>query len=772
MRTKNFLKHLILGALLLTISRVVGQSTTPGNVAGATTDFLGWDNTFPTNNFPLMVRHDLNQPIDWYTNAIQRARLNPNVTGAIGPVNEFPGIVRDGFFLLSGQVDAFTNVGSRAPFTRLHLVDDVGAVLPLTYAQQHGFRPWQRNGITFTGNSDHGYVGQQYNGNDVTDMVIHWSDNPNTSPSGTDRLKFIFTTQFNAAAPRGAATLAGVEAMRFWPANALNVNVGIGDFAPPAIGDPTERLDMLSGNLRIRDLPLAANQATGPFQYMVVDDSPLGNAQRGVVRWAPLPVDCKWTLSGGVNNNDVWTAIGTGTNCPNYDNFVGIGTQTPWGKLHLKWTGPQETPNAYGLYDELDGDATGKTGGYFQVTGTGTSHIGVDALTQDALSDLDTEGNIAVRARALATAVGSSTHNRAVSASTRVSDNVSIGSNVGVDVISALSNGSLVGRNYGVRSWLWNNDDPLLGRNAAGSFWSWQPCSGRLSESIGVMAYAEGGVTNYGLIAYAPLIDPNCPGTTTSEAAVIMGTGVITNGPWGPSDEALKLNIASLAPDQANDILAQISVHTYEHNTEAYPAMGLAAGEQTGVIAQELEQVLPQLVRDMVNPAVEDRDGNVVQPATPYKAVNMLGFTPYLISGHQAQSQDIQALQELVAAQGAQLAQMQEALAACCANPASDQRMQLENGGLILGKDRDLIIQPNPFSEPPTVFYTLERAGRMQLVANSADGKQLSVLHEAAMEAGEYQLVWDTNALQPGMYYLTLLLDSEPVVKKAVKVGR
>ncbi|MBK8499535.1 MAG: hypothetical protein IPL52_12165 [Flavobacteriales bacterium] len=60
----------------------------------------------------------------------------------------------------------------------------------------------------------------------------------------------------------------------------------------------------------------------------------------------------------------------------------------------------------------------------------------------------------------------------------------------------------------------------------------------------------------------------------------------------------------------------------------------------------------------------------------------------------------------------------------------------------------------------------------MQLIANSADGKQLSVLHEAAMEAGAYQLVWDTNALQPGMYYLTLLLDGQPVVKKAVKVGR
>ncbi|WKZ65004.1 MAG: hypothetical protein QY325_09535 [Flavobacteriales bacterium] len=190
MRTKNFLKHLVLGALLLTTGKVVGQSTTPGNVAVGPTDFLGW-NTNAINNFPLMVRHDLNQPIDWYTAAIQRMRLNPNVTGPIGPTPgfQFPNINRDGFLVLSGTDNAFTNAGSRAPFTRLHLVDNaVIANDPVVYAQQHGFRPWQRNGVTFTGNSDQSYVGQRYYGEDETDFVIHWSDNPDGRPWGTDRM--------------------------------------------------------------------------------------------------------------------------------------------------------------------------------------------------------------------------------------------------------------------------------------------------------------------------------------------------------------------------------------------------------------------------------------------------------------------------------------------------------------------------------------------------------------------------------------------------------
>ncbi len=44
MRAQDFLKHLVLGALALTTGMLVGQSTTPGNVAFLNTDFLGWDN--------------------------------------------------------------------------------------------------------------------------------------------------------------------------------------------------------------------------------------------------------------------------------------------------------------------------------------------------------------------------------------------------------------------------------------------------------------------------------------------------------------------------------------------------------------------------------------------------------------------------------------------------------------------------------------------------------------------------------------------------------
>ncbi|WKZ65000.1 MAG: hypothetical protein QY325_09515 [Flavobacteriales bacterium] len=165
MRAKSFLQHLILGALLLTTGKVVGQSTTPGNVAGAGTDFLGWNNN-GANNFPLRVPHNLNQPIDFYTSAIHRMRLNPSWTTTIGA---FPPQDASGYLGLCPTGTIWN--GNPGPFSRLHLSDG-------TTPQQGSHRPWMRNGVTLTGNRDHGYLGQKANGADNTDMVLHWSDNP------------------------------------------------------------------------------------------------------------------------------------------------------------------------------------------------------------------------------------------------------------------------------------------------------------------------------------------------------------------------------------------------------------------------------------------------------------------------------------------------------------------------------------------------------------------------------------------------------------------
>lgn len=102
---------------------------------------------------------------------------------------------------------------------------------------------------------------------------------------------------------------------------------------------------------------------------------------------------------------------------------------------------------------------------------------------------------------------------------------------------------------------------------------------------------------------------------------------------------------------------------------------------------------------------------------------------------------------------------------------APDLNQPSELDGSLNGNEK-LRIQPNPFNESTTVYYTLDRGGRTQLLANSADGRELRVLQDANVEVGSYQFEWNTASLASGMYYVTLLRDGQPVVKKAVKVDR
>lgn len=134
-----------------------------------------------------------NARLDVITNDIRRFTLLPDATYTIG---SFPSQVRDGCLLLSPDVDQFYFNGAPGPFSLLHLAaaDD--------NAQVTSFRDWMNTGVTMTGNADQNYMGQKATGFDTTDMVIHWSDNPGKALK--DRMRFLFTSGYNAAATTGA----------------------------------------------------------------------------------------------------------------------------------------------------------------------------------------------------------------------------------------------------------------------------------------------------------------------------------------------------------------------------------------------------------------------------------------------------------------------------------------------------------------------------------------------------------------------------------------
>jgi hypothetical protein len=129
------------------------------------------------------------------------------------------------------------------------------------------------------------------------------------------------------------------------------------------------------------------------------------------------------------------------------------------------------------------------------------------------------------------------------------------------------------------------------------------------------------GVSGYGLIIEVPSYQ------TKYYALYIMGSAYASGGTWQASDKSMKSNIKTCA--NALETVKKLRGVTYDWNPELIENKGLQKGTQIGVIAQELETVLPGLVR-------EDMEGN--------KAVNYDEITPLLIEAIKEQQKMIDEL--------------------------------------------------------------------------------------------------------------------------------
>lgn len=110
-------------------------------------------------------------------------------------------------------------------------------------------------------------------------------------------------------------------------------------------------------------------------------------------------------------------------------------------------------------------------------------------------------------------------------------------------------------------------------------------------------------------------IGTNAPIEKLHVAGDILATGTIT-----PSDERYKENIQLI--DNPLEKVMQLRGVTYHYKVADFPEMGLSGNEQAGVIAQDVEAVLPQVVKTN---------------STGYKAVDYAKIIPLLIESIKAQ---------------------------------------------------------------------------------------------------------------------------------------
>ena len=144
--------------------------------------------------------------------------------------------------------------------------------------------------------------------------------------------------------------------------------------------------------------------------------------------------------------------------------------------------------------------------------------------------------------------------------------------------------------------------------------------------NVAIDSYTYGTGTNIGINGFAV-------GGSTNYAGYFGGNVHVTGTFTNPSDERFKENVQPFK--NALSKIKLMNVHTFNFIQMAEEKqLILPDGEQIGLIAQELEEILPELVKDEVhaydkNEGIEgaDRDMEKIE----YKGINYIGLIPVLI---------------------------------------------------------------------------------------------------------------------------------------------
>ena len=191
------------------------------------------------------------------------------------------------------------------------------------------------------------------------------------------------------------------------------------------------------------------------------------------------------------------------------------------------------------------------------------------------------------------------------------------------------------GGQYGVRA--------TAGMGGTGQRYGvWAFGSNGTGNNYGIYASGNGGNNAYGIYATATA------GTTTWGG--YFSGSVYTTGSYQGSDRKLKQDIQPLR--NALPLIQGLKPATYSYNTGAFDQMHLPSGQQYGLIADEVKQVLPGLVKRAVQPARYENDdpitGKVLVEEVTFEAVNYTALIPVLISAMQEQQAMIDAQQKRI----------------------------------------------------------------------------------------------------------------------------
>lgn len=253
------------------------------------------------------------------------------------------------------------------------------------------------------------------------------------------------------------------------------------------------------------------------------------------------------------------------------------------------------------------------------------------------------------------------------------------------------------------------------------------------------------------LVQYAGYFD----GDVKATGSIASNVGILT------SDNKFKTNKRTLGSTRS--IIAALKPQSYNMDSLAWPEFHFSNRKQFGFIAQELEEVLPELVHNVKAAAVKDDKGNEIRPAHSYKAVNYDGLIPILVAHAQEQQNRIDSLVSALKKEGPHNRSTSDA-------GAGNTNLNLSN--VTLSNSDALVLdqnQPNPFRESTVIHYNVpEKYNQVKLIFTTEDGRVLKTIEIS--KKGEGEITVYANDLSNGIYTYSLVVDGSTIdSKKMVK---
>ncbi|MEP6681710.1 MAG: tail fiber domain-containing protein [Parafilimonas sp.] len=186
-----------------------------------------------------------------------------------------------------------------------------------------------------------------------------------------------------------------------------------------------------------------------------------------------------------------------------------------------------------------------------------------------------------------------------------------------------------------------------------------------------------------------------------------------------------------------------------------------AAGDKLGVIAQEIQKVLPEVVRDWDYKTIDETSGKKEKVPAERLGVMYADIIPVLIKGIQEQQKEIEKQQDINKNLQQQIDQLKSiALSGNQINGASASsfsNVSLEQNS------------PNPVKNSTIIRYNIDKTKNAQLNIANADGK---IIKQVQLNANSNYVNINCSAFASGTYYYSLIIDNAIVASNKMIVAK